>query len=382
MRTSRRAAATAAVSASAWFSAGFAPSDNSISPLNNMIPGATARFGGDVRARDRAIPVLVDEPRHGPPRHRDRRHHVVGVVPPSLRGGGVLILQAEHLARTFGRELERDPGAEEDVVAAGEVGLVGRPHVHPTLLRPPERLDVAQAAAAVLQVRFEAVRHLRLLVLPGDDQVAEGQQVAIGLRSPHIETGSHHLAGEFVVAGERPDGEHRRGRFEIGPRQLDLFLHTAHRMSELHAGVPDRIPDGRGQRLDLRPHLPGLEVVDEQEVEIAERSQLAPAVSADGEQRDPPPVGPVVGHGPIEDVDDPLVGHVTQSSAVGQSPHGAVGTGGVDLMLSPGVHRHRGRSTRSTRHVLAGRGSKMIVVSSPSLTKSCRRRRATPMGVF
>ena len=198
---------------------------------------------GHVGARDRPIPVLVDEPCDRPARHRHRRHHVVGVLPPALGGGSVLVLEAEHLPRTFGRQLERDPGAEQDVVAAGEVGLVGRPHVHPTLLRPAERLDVAQAAVPVLQVGFEAIRHLRLLVLPGHDQVPQGQQVASGLRSPHLETGGHHLAGEFVVAGERPDGEHRRGRFEIGPRQLDLILHTAHRVAELHAGVPDRIPD-------------------------------------------------------------------------------------------------------------------------------------------
>ena len=156
----------------------------------------------------------------------------------------------------------------------------------------------------------------------------------------------------------------------------------AHRVAELHAGVPDRIPDRRGQRFDLRPHLLGLEVVDEQEIEIAVRSQLAPSVPADGEQRDPPPVGAVVGDRPIEHVDDPLVGHVRQGAAVGESPHATVGTRGVDLMLSPGVRGHRGRSTRSSRHVLAGRDSTSIVVSSASLTKSCRPRRATVMGVF
>ncbi len=350
------------------------------------MPGATARFGRQVGAGDRAIPVLVDEPRHRPARHRDRRHHVVGVVPASLRGGGVLVFQAKRIAGAFGRQVERDPRSQEDVVAPCEVGLVGRPHVHPTLLRPAQRLDVTKTAAPVLQVRFEAVRHLGFLVLPGDDQIVECRQIAITLRSPHLETGGHHLAGEFVVAGERPDGEHRRGRFEIGPRQLDLLLHAAHRMSELHAGVPQRIPDGGGQRRDLRPHLPGLHVVDEQEVEIAERSELPPAVPADGEQRDPSLVGPVVGDGPIEHVDHPLVGHVREGAAVGQSSHRTVGSGGVDLMLSPGVRGHRGRSTRSTRRVLAGparrTGLEPVVLSSASLTKSCRPRRATVMGVF
>ena len=317
------------------------------------MPGATARLE-DVRARDRPVPVLVDEPGHRPARHGNGRHHVVGVLPTSLRGRGVLILQPERIARAFGREVERDPGAQQDVVTPGEVGLVGRPHVHPALLRPAQRLDVTETAVAVLQVRFEAVGHLGLLVLAGDDQIVERPQIAVGLRSPHVETGRHHLTGEFVVAGQRPHGEHRRRRFEVDPGEFDLVLHAAHGVSEFDAGVPQRIPGGGRQRLDLRPDLLGLDVVDEEEVEIAERGQLAAAVPADGEQCDPPPIGPVLGDGAVEHVDDPLIGRVGQGLAVGEPMPRPVGTGGVDLLLSPGGG-HRGRSTRSTRRVLARR---------------------------
>ncbi len=332
-----------------------------------------------VRAGDRAIPVLVDEPRHRPARHRDRRHHVVGVAPAALFGRGVLVLQAERIAGALGREVERDPGAQEDVVTPCEVGLVGRPHVHPTLLGPAERLDVTQTAATVLQIGFEAVRNLTLLVLPGDDQVVERRQIAFPLRSPHLEPGGHHLPGKFVVAGERPHREHRRGGFEIDPPDLDLLLHAAHRMSELHARIPQRVPDGRGQRLDLRPQLLGLDVVHEQDVEVAERRQFAPPVPADGEQRDPPLVGPVLGDRLIEHVDDPLVRHVRQRATVGEPTHRTIGTGGIDLILSPGVRRHRGRSTRSARRLLAEHRTPL---PSASVTRTCRSRRCIAMGVF
>ncbi len=49
--------------------------------------------------------------------------------------------------------------------------------------------------------------------------------------------------------------------------------------SRLQAGVPDRVPDGIGERLDPAPA-----VVDQEQVEVAAGRQLAAPVSADGQQ--------------------------------------------------------------------------------------------------
>ena len=130
--------------------------------------------------------------------------------------------------------------------------------------------------------------------------------------APEVEALRDHLARQFVIARERSGRDEGRRRVEVRCRQLDLLVDPPHGMTELHAGVPERVPDRTRDRLDLLGHLPRFDVVDEQQVEIALRSQLAAAVSADRQQRDPARRTLGSCDRVVEDRDDPLVGDLRQ----------------------------------------------------------------------
>ena len=65
-----------------------------------------------------------------------------------------------------------------------------------------------------------------------------------------------------------------------------LFRST-HAVIEAHAAVPDRIPNPVGNLPHVAPSL-----VQEREIEIAARAELAPAVPADSHQSKTRPAGP------------------------------------------------------------------------------------------
>ena len=61
------------------------------------------------------------------------------------------------------------------------------------------------------------------------------------------------------------------------------LLRLPHRMIDLDALIPERIPQGFGNLLDVTPTL-----VDEQQIKVGVRAELASAVSADGDKSDLP----------------------------------------------------------------------------------------------
>jgi hypothetical protein len=80
-------------------------------------------------------------------------------------------------------------------------------------------------------------------------------------------SGGDDLVAELRIAGDVPGREQRRRRVEVGLREREGVVDAAHRVTELEPGIPDRVPDRAGDRLEpARRRL-----VHEQQVDVAER---------------------------------------------------------------------------------------------------------------
>jgi hypothetical protein len=71
-------------------------------------------------------------------------------------------------------------------------------------------------------------------------------------------------------------------------------------MIQVHALVPDRIPDGVGDRLDV-----AVTTVDQDHIEVAVGAQRAPAISSDGQEGQ---VAVGLPDGPCRHTGEPFVG--------------------------------------------------------------------------
>ena len=169
---------------------------------------------------------------------------------------------------------------------------------------------------AVLQVGLEQVGDVTSGLLAHAHPIAQPSEVSGAVASPHVEALRDHLGGQLVVAGERSRRDECRGRIEIGLREVELLVDPPDGVAELHTGVPQRIPDRAGDRLDLLGDLLRLDVVDEQQVEVALRGEFAAAVSADREQRHPAGRTRGLRDRLVEDGRDPVVGDLRERSAV------------------------------------------------------------------
>ena len=301
-------------------------------------------------ALDGAVPVLVAEPRDRPTGGGHVGHHGVGVAPAPGRRCRVLVLESQHLTRPPGRLVQRDPRTQQRVVALVEVDQVRLDHLESTGHRPPDRLDVAQPAVSGLQIRFQVVGDVGRRRLTLAHPFAQHAEVGRPLGLPRSQAPLDHLAGDLTITGERSGGEECRGRIEVAVDQFELFVDPTDRVAELDAGIPEGIPDRAGDRFDLVGDPACLAVVDEQQVEVAVRSQLAAAVAPDGEEGDAM-LGRMLPDGRFEQAHDPGIGDVGERTTVRPSParfpHS--GLGGADEVLGPTVGRHGARSTESAR---------------------------------
>ena len=128
-----------------------------------------------------------------------------------------------------------------------------------------------------------SVRDLAGLVLALEDPRLQLVEPALAVLRQFATPGVDHLGRQLRVAGDQAGGEQRRRRVEVVLARSSWSSSGAHGVAELRAGVPQRVPDRRRERLDATRRR----VVDEQQVEVAVRRQLAAPVAADREQRHP-----------------------------------------------------------------------------------------------
>ncbi len=198
-----------------------------------------------------------------------------------------MILQPQDVAGTTSGEVESHPGTEQHVVGTVEFDEVFGDQVESCRFGPPQRLHVAETTVAVLQVGFEPIGDVAGRVLTHAHAVPKRFEMAFAVATPQRQSLLDDLRGQFVVAGQRARRDQCGGGVEVGGGEVELLVDAADGMAQLHARVPERIPDRTGERFDLLGHLPRLDVVDEQEVEVALRGQLAASVPSDRQQRHP-----------------------------------------------------------------------------------------------
>ena len=228
---------------------------------------------------DRAVQCVGD----GAPGVGHRRHQLVGVGVPEQRRDGVVVLPGEPVPALPGHHVHGVPHVEQ--------GLVGLVHRDVRAVGQPGRDEgaedshVAQAAVGFLEVGFEALRQLAVPGVPGLEALDQLRQPATGVRAPVVRDGraggGHHLG----VPGDTLEVEQPHRCHQVARGDGAALVDGADRVVELHAGVPDGIPDPVGQSAQVVP-AERAPVVQEHEVHVAERAGVAAGEAADGGERD------------------------------------------------------------------------------------------------
>ncbi len=205
-------------------------------------------------------------------------------------------------------------------------------------------MHVTQSAVAVLQVRLEEVRDVTGLFAPVEDVAAQQVEPPAAVASPRRLPLRGEPGGEVRVAGDPPRGEERSRAVEVAGGDRQLLVEGAHRVAESHARIPQRVPHGTGNVLQVT----GLAaLVDEYDVDVALWRQLAPTVPTYRDESDGTLAAGSVPNGLGEQLAQPVVGDGGQATAELSPAECGVG----DRVRPPLEHRgfHRGR----LRHTLA-----------------------------
>ena len=212
----------------------------------------------------------------------DRRHQEVGVAVTEGVRDLILLLQQQLVVGATGGAVQFDAGRQQHTVGPVErVPLRVLEQARVGEVDPLEAVQIAQAALRKLEVRFEQEGELtRLLVALADTHV-ELVEHPIGVLAPLIERLSLQLVDEHLTPTEGSDLQQRRRRIEITRGKVERLVDRPDGMPELHPGVPDRIPDALGD-LGRRP----FELVDQEQIEIRTRAQVATAVATHRRQRE------------------------------------------------------------------------------------------------
>ena len=205
---------------------------------------ATARVAADGPA-----PGDVRGIGHRAPPRRPARSSVVGVGQAELGRDLVLLLQPR---RSVDRPVTRCSASRTSRSrrTASSTSRCGRSATQDAATARSDG-DVAQAAAALLQVGLEAVRAGRPGARPRSSQPRAARAAAAGAARQSARTlvRSRPTAGSPATcrASSRPS---RTCRSSLG--QPAGLVERAHRVVEAHAGVPDRVPEARrrGRRRD------------------------------------------------------------------------------------------------------------------------------------
>lgn len=191
------------------------------------------------------------------------------------------------------------PGPTVQLGAQVEHECAGRAHVHGRAVdelgggQGVEELHVAQAAVTILQVGLHAVGDLPRARPPrarGLDQLIEATAHA---GAPRLSGRGGEPLGELGVPGEQADLEKPQRDPQVGGGDADGLADGAHRVVEPDPRVPQRVPHGVGDAGDLLgapgPARPAPALVDEQQIEVRERGELAATERAHGHERRPLP---------------------------------------------------------------------------------------------
>ncbi len=191
--------------------------------------------------------------------------------------------------------------------------FVGLAHAVDIFRDPEQRVQVAQAALAVLDVGLDEVARLPGAAMPllalgelGRDELGRG-----ALHDFAVET-SDQFVVERPVAGQEPRLQDRGADGHVAARLADRFVDRARGVADLQAHVPQAIEDGFGHLLAPGGLLVGQ---DEQQIDVGFRRHQPAAIAAGGDHRHALGAGrdrravQMLGRGRIEDADDLVLHH-------------------------------------------------------------------------
>ena len=246
---------------------------SSISRSTTTSPSPT-RSSWPTWCRDAWRHAPVGDPRDPPCRGGDVGHQHVGGL--RRRTPAATASWSSRRSTSPGRPVARCRAtrtATSVLLALRRARLVVGRHEQVGVAGPPQRVDVAEPAVAVLQVGLEQVGDVAGLRPALDHPRAQGVEPAASVAAVLRQPLRRQAGAELVVAGERAGAEQRRRRVQVVGGEGQLLVERAHGVAELEPGVPQRVPQRRGDLVDAaRPA-----VVDEQDVDVALRGQLAGA---------------------------------------------------------------------------------------------------------
>ena len=157
---------------------------------------------------------------------------------------------------------------------------------------PDQVLKIAQTAAAVLDVRLLHRRGIAELRPPR--LLVRQASLDMPVFGPAHAPGQHHrlhVPEQLLVAGDKPRFDQRRLRLHVAIGNFDAIVHRPHRMADLQADVPQRVKHTVGERRQKRVRFAArrrdrVAVVQEHDLNVALRIQLAATVAADAHHRE------------------------------------------------------------------------------------------------
>ncbi len=143
---------------------------------------------------------------------------------------------------------------------------------------------VAQPAAALLQVRLEQVRRVAVPLRALGQHLDQLRHAAPGRGAPVLQQAGPGRGDQVGVAAHHAQVQQaHRGR-QVGPGDVPALGRGADRVVQPQLGVPDRVPEAVGQPGHLvRRQRPA--VVQQHEIQVADRAGVAPGQAADGRER-------------------------------------------------------------------------------------------------
>ena len=263
-------------------------------------------------------------------------HEALDVLHAGMRGIAepdrdlALHVERQPLLGAAGEEMQVAAHRPQEIGAAAEGAVflrvehaaldqfVGLAHAVDIFRDPEQRVQVAQAALAVLDVGLDQIARLpaaamALLALGelGGDEFRRG-----ALHDFLVEAGDQFVV-ERLVAGQEARLQDRGADRHVAARLADRFIDRARGVADLQPHVPQAIEDGFGDLLAPGGLLVGQ---DEQQIDVGFRRHQAAAVAAGGDDRHALGAGgdmraiEMPRRGRIEDADDFVLHEASRSA--------------------------------------------------------------------
>ena len=145
-------------------------------------------------------------------------------------------------------------------------------------------MQIAQPALALLELRLEQIDRVAIVAMTVAAFLELGlEELLLVAIEDLVNQRLVERRPQLLVAREKTDVEDRGLLLQIVGGRANAFAHVAHRLADREAGVPQRVQNYLGHDLGV---WAGLVVVQEKQVDVGLRIELAAAVAAARDDRE------------------------------------------------------------------------------------------------